>query len=145
MKRNKNRVGYILKSYCATFFTEHSVLHGQKKKRKHTFFSVCFLLRYITNILREETSPTLRSWCFRTHCPNLTFFSPGNVMVCGGKTNYLELSTHRLFIHSFHKYLLSTSCVPGSFQVPFKVQLWPNRAKLCLYEVYILVGEMENK
>lgn len=58
---------------------------------------------------------------------------------------FRTISVASSLIHSFHKYLLSTSCVPGSFQVPFKVQLWPNRAKLCLYEVYILVGEMENK
>lgn len=40
MKRNKIGVGHILKSYYATSFIGHSLLHRQKKRKKkiYTFF-----------------------------------------------------------------------------------------------------------
>lgn len=88
MKRNKIGVGHILKSYYATSFIGHSLLHRQKERKKNLhffFFPVCFFLRYIANVLREETSPPLRSGCLRTHYPDKIFFSPGSVMDCEGK------------------------------------------------------------
>lgn len=60
LKKNKNGVGHILKSYCSTsFIWTQSVPQTEKEGEKATLFFYPSKIYYY--ILREETSPTLRS------------------------------------------------------------------------------------
>ena len=114
MKRNKNWVGHNLKSYGAHifFFIGHSLLHRQKEKRKATLL-LCAALSDIR--LGFSGRRQVQHWKGSFLEPTVLIQIPfllGVLWVVGGQTNYLELSTHRVFIHSFHKYLLSIFYMP---------------------------------